>query len=124
LPDWCLVAPSFAPRFFSYVSRRMLLERAAFGPSRSTLNQQEAKVNVGRFRQRMASWRGQVVELVGEAFLVGAEAPIALQHQADELYRIEEVLAARVRAAFPRCEVVRTLSPASEGGGQTIPLAN
>jgi hypothetical protein len=96
----CFVAPSFVPRFFSYVSQRMLLERAAFGPSRSTLNQQEAKVNDGRFRQRMTSLRGQVVELVGEAFSVGAEDVIGLQLQADELYRIEELQVARVRAAF------------------------
>ena len=72
----------------------------------------------------MTSLRARDVELVGEAFLVGAEDPIALQLQADELYRIEKALAARVRAAFPRCEVARTLSPAYEGGGQTRPLAN
>lgn len=100
LPEWCLVAPSFAPRVFSYESRRMLLERAAFGPSRSTLNQQEAKVNVGRFRQRMTSLRARAVELVGEAFSGGAEDPTALQLQADELYGMEEALATRVRAAF------------------------
>jgi HECT-domain (ubiquitin-transferase) len=100
LPDWCLVAPSFAPRVFSYESRRMLLERAAFGPSRSALKQQEAKVNVGRFRQRMTSLRARAVELVGEAFSGGAEDPTALQLQADELYGMEEALATRVRAAF------------------------
>lgn len=100
LPDWCLVAPSFAPRVFSYESRRMLLERAAFGPSRSTLKQQEAKVNVGRLRQRMTSLRARAVELVGEAFSGGAEDPTALQLQADELYGMEEALANRVRAAF------------------------
>lgn len=100
LPDWCLAAPSFAPRIFSYESRRALLERAAFGPSRSTLKQQEAKINVGRLRQRMASLRARAVELVGEAFSGGAEDPTALQLQADELYGMEEALATRVRAAF------------------------
>jgi hypothetical protein len=100
LPDWCTAAPSFAPRVFSYGSRRMLLERVAFGVSRSTLKQQEAKINVGRLRQRMAALRGRAVELVGEAFSGGAEDPTALQLQADELYGMEEALAARVRAAF------------------------
>ena len=100
LPDWCLAAPSFAPRLFSYDSRKALLERAAFGPSRSTLKQQEAKVNVGRLRQRMASLRARAVELVGEAFSGGASDPTALQLQADELYGMEEALATRVRAAF------------------------
>ena len=100
LPDWCIAAPSFAPRVFSYESRRALLERAAFGPSRSTLKQQEAKINVGRLRQRMASLRARAVELVGEAFSGGAEDPTALQLQADELYGMEEALATRVRAAF------------------------
>lgn len=100
LPEWCLKAPSFAPRVFSYESRRMLLERAAFGPSRSTLKQQEAKVNVGRLRQRMTSLRARAVELVGEAFSGGAEDPTALQLQADELYGMEEALASRVKAAF------------------------
>lgn len=100
LPDWCLVAPSFAPHVFTYESRRLLLERSAFGPSRSALSQQEAKVNVGKLRQRMASLRARAVELVGEAFAGGAEDPTALQLQADELYGMEEALAARVRAAF------------------------
>jgi hypothetical protein len=100
LPDWCTAAPSFAPRVFSYESRRMLLERVAFGVSRSTLKQQEAKINVGRLRQRMAALRGRAVELVGEAFSGGAEDPTALQLQADELYGMEEALAAQVRAAF------------------------
>jgi len=100
MPDWCTAAPSFAPRLFSYDSRRMLLERAAFGVSRSTLKQQESKINVGRLRQRMAALRGRAVELVGEAFSGGAEDPTALQLQADELYGMEEALAARVRAAF------------------------
>lgn len=40
------------------------------------------------------------VEVVGEAFSGGAEDPTALQLQADELYGMEEALAARVRAAF------------------------
>jgi hypothetical protein len=86
--------------------------------------QQEAKVNVGRLRQRMTSLRARAVELVGEAFSGGAEDPTALQLQADELYGMEEVrfnsfvpkhflfvqfsnspvfiqaLAARVRASF------------------------
>uniref|UniRef100_A0A7S3KWR1 HECT domain-containing protein n=1 Tax=Amphora coffeiformis TaxID=265554 RepID=A0A7S3KWR1_9STRA len=100
LPEWCITAPSFAPRVFSYDSRRSLLERAAFGVSRSTFKQQEAKVNVGRLRQRMASLRARAVELVGEAFSGGAEDPTALQLQADELYGMEEALATRVRAAF------------------------
>jgi HECT-domain (ubiquitin-transferase) len=100
LPEWCLVAPSFAPHVFTYESRRLLLERSAFGPSRSALSQQEAKVNVGKLRQRMASLRARAVELVGEAFAGGAEDPTALQLQADELYGMEEALAARVRAAF------------------------
>lgn len=100
LPDWCIAAPSFAPRIFSYESRKALLERAAFGPSRSTLKQQEAKINVGRLRQRMASLRARAVELVGEAFSGGASDPTALQLQADELYGMEEALATRVRAAF------------------------
>lgn len=100
LPDWCIAAPSFAPRVFSYDSRRALLERAAFGVSRSIFKQQEAKVNVGRLRQRMASLRARAVELVGEAFSGGAEDPTALQLQADELYGMEEALATRVRAAF------------------------
>jgi len=100
LPEWCMIAPSFTPRVFSYESRRMLLERAAFGVSRSTLKQQEAKVNVGRLRQRMASLRARAVELVGEAFSGGAEDPTALQLQADELYGMEEALASRVRASF------------------------
>lgn len=100
LPEWCIAAPTFAPRVFSYESRRALLERSAFGVSRSTLKQQEAKVNVGRLRQRMASLRARAVELVGEAFSGGAEDPTALQLQADELYGMEEALAARVRASF------------------------
>jgi hypothetical protein len=100
LPDWCTLAPFYAPRVFSYKSRRMLLERVAFGISRGTLKQQEAKVNIGRLRQRMAALRGRAVELVGEAFSGGAEDPTALQLQADELYGMEEALAARVRAAF------------------------
>lgn len=100
LPEWCITAPSFAPRVFSYDSRRALLERAAFGVSRSTFKQQEAKVNVSRLRQRMSSLRARAVELVGEAFSGGAEDPTALQLQADELYGMEEALATRVRAAF------------------------
>lgn len=100
LPDWCVMAPSFAPRVFSYDSRRALLERAAFGVSRGTFKLQDAKVNVGRLRQRMASLRARAVELVGEAFSGGAEDPTALQLQADELYGMEEALANRVRAAF------------------------
>lgn len=100
LPEWCFVGPTFSPRVFSYDVRRLLLQRAAFGVSRSTLNQQESKVNVGRLRQRMASLRARAVELVGEAFSGGAEDPTALQLQADELYGMEEALATRVRAAF------------------------
>lgn len=100
LPRWCIEGPSFAPRVFSYDSRRLLLERAAFGVSRSALKQQEAKVSVGRLRQRMQSLRARAVELVGEAFSGGAEDPTALQLQADELYGMEEALATRVRAAF------------------------
>lgn len=100
LPDWCLKGPSFAPCVFNYETRRSLLERGAFGVSRSTLKQQEAKVNVQRFRLRMASLRSKAVELVGEAFSGGAEDPTALQLQADELYGMEEALAMKVRAAF------------------------
>ena len=100
LPQWCTLAPTFAPRAFSYHSRQLLLQRAAFGVSRSALKQQESKVNVGRLRQRMASLRARAVELMGEAFSGGAEDPTALQLQADELYGMEETLAARVRAAF------------------------
>jgi hypothetical protein len=100
LPEWCIAAPSFAPRVFSYDSRRALLERSAFGVSRSIFKQQEAKVNIGRLRQRMSSLRARAVELVGEAFSGGAEDPTALQLQADELYGMEEALATRVRGAF------------------------
>lgn len=100
LPHWCLKGPSFAPCVFAYETRRALLERAAFGVSRSTLKQQEAKVNVQRLRQRMASLRSKAVELVGEAFSGGADDPTALQLQADELYGMEEALAMKVRAAF------------------------
>ena len=100
LPAWCVAAPSFAPKVFSYGSRRALLERGAFGISRSVLKQQEAKVDVSRLRQRMHALRARAVELVGEAFSGGAEDPTALQLQADELYGMEEALASRVRAAF------------------------
>lgn len=100
LPDWCFIAPAFSPQVFSYKVRKLLLERAAFGVSRSTLCQQESKVNVGRLRQRMAALRARAVELVGEAFSGGAEDPTALQLQADELYGMEEALSSRVKAAF------------------------
>jgi len=100
LPDWCSVAPAFAPRVFSHESRRRLLERAAFGVSRAALRQQEAKVAVAPLRQRMAALRGRAVELVSEAFSGGAADPTALQLQADELYGMEETLANRVNAAF------------------------
>lgn len=101
LPDWCFMAPCFSPQTFSYKSRKLLVNRAAFGVSRSTLRQQESKVkDVGRFRQRMASLRARAVELVGEAFSGGAEDPTALQLQADELYGMEEALAAKVKANF------------------------
>lgn len=100
LPTWCIEVPSLAPRLFGYNSRRQLLERSAFGVSRATMRLQEAKVNVGPLRQRMAALRGRAVELVGEAFSGGAEDPTALQLQADELYGMEEALGARVNAAF------------------------
>jgi hypothetical protein len=100
LPEWCTITPAFAPRVFSHSSRHRLLERAAFGVSRAALRQQEAKVAVGPLRQRMAALRGRAVELVGEAFSGGAADPTALQLQADELYGMEEALAARVNAAF------------------------
>lgn len=100
LPEWCLTAPSLAPRVFSYASRRQLLLRTAFGVSRSTLKQQEAKVAVGPLRQRMAVLRGRAVELMGEAFSGDAEDPTVLQLQADELYGMEEALASRVTASF------------------------
>ena len=76
---------------FNYTARKNLLDRVAFGLSRSTLRQQDAKVNVSRLRQRMTSLRARAVELVGEAFSGGAEDPTALQLQADELYGMEEV---------------------------------
>ena len=100
LPEWCIKAPSFAPRVFTYDARKALLDSSAFGVSRSTFRQQESKINVGKLRQRMASLRGRAVELVGEAFSGGAEDPTALQLQADELYGMEEALASRVRALF------------------------
>lgn len=100
LPDWCRFGPAFCPKVFSYESRRSLLERAAFGVSRSTLKQQEAHVNVGKLRTRMSALRSRAVELVGEAFSGGAEDPTALQLQADELYGMEEALASKVRSAF------------------------
>ena len=100
LPEWCIRAPSFAPRVFTYDARKALLDSSAFGVSRSTFRQQESKINVGKLRQRMASLRGRAVELVGEAFSGGAEDPTALQLQADELYGMEEALASRVRAMF------------------------
>lgn len=100
LPEWCLAAPSIAPRVFSYSSRRQLLLRTAFGVSRSTLKQQEAKVAVGPLRQRMSMLRGRAVELMGEAFSGHVEDPTVLQLQADELYGMEEALAARVSSAF------------------------
>ena len=80
---------------FSYNSRKALLDRVAFGVSRSTLRQQDSKVNIGRLRQRMTSLRARAVELASEAFSGGAEDPTALQLQADELYGMEEV---RIRA--------------------------
>jgi hypothetical protein len=91
IPSWCVTLPTFTPQIFSYESRKLLLDRVAFGVSRSTLRQQEAKVNVGRLRQRMTALRARAVELVGEAFSGGAEDPTALQLQADELYGMEEV---------------------------------
>jgi hypothetical protein len=91
VPAWCVELPSFSPHVFTYASRKMLLERVAYGVSRSTLRLQEAKVNVGRLRQRMTALRARAVELVGEAFSGGAEDPTALQLQADELYGMEEV---------------------------------
>ena len=100
LPDWCSIAPLFAPRIFSHGSRRLLLERSGFGISRSVLTQQEAKVNVARLRQRMAALRSRAVELVGEAFSGGAEDPTSLQLQADELYGMDDALGNRVKAAF------------------------
>ena len=87
---------------FSYTSRKALLDRVAFGVSRSTLRQQDAKVNIGRLRQRMTALRARAVELVGEAFSGGAEDPTALQLQADELYGMEEVRIHVTRSAlFP-----------------------
>lgn len=109
LPDWAFLGPAFTPRVFSYESRRLLLQRTAFGVSRAALKQQEAKVAVGPLRQRMAALRGRAVELVGEAFSGGAEDPTALQLQADELYGMEEALSARVNAAF-RAQRWRELS--------------
>ena len=84
----------------SYASRRQLLLRTAFGVSRSTLKQQEAKVAVGPLRQRMVVVRGRAVEVMVEAFSGRAEDPTVLQPQTDELYGMEEALASRVTAAF------------------------
>lgn len=100
LPEWCTVMPMYAPVLFSHISRRLFLNRYAFGVSRSLLRQQEAKVAVAPLRQRMAALRGRAVELVGEAFSGGASDPMALQLQADELYGMEEALKSRVTAAF------------------------
>jgi hypothetical protein len=100
LPDWCSIAPTFASFAFSHASRRLLLDRAAFGVSRAVFCQQETKVNVGPLRQRMASLRARAVELVTEAFSSDADDPTALQLQADELYGMEEALNARVAAQF------------------------
>eukprot|EP00543_Licmophora_paradoxa_P006147 CAMPEP_0202444320 /NCGR_PEP_ID=MMETSP1360-20130828/3445_1 /ASSEMBLY_ACC=CAM_ASM_000848 /TAXON_ID=515479 /ORGANISM="Licmophora paradoxa, Strain CCMP2313" /LENGTH=1953 /DNA_ID=CAMNT_0049060293 /DNA_START=27 /DNA_END=5888 /DNA_ORIENTATION=- len=100
IPEWCTTMPSLSPRLFAYEARRTLLERSAFGVSRSVMKQQESKVKVKALRDRMAALRGRAVELVGEAFSGGAEDPTALQLQADELYGMEEALKARVNAAF------------------------
>jgi len=100
LPEWCTVMPMYAPVLFSHISRRLFLNRYAFGVSRSLLRQQEAKVAVAHLRQRMSALRGRAVELVGEAFSGGASDPMALQLQADELYGMEEALKSRVTAAF------------------------
>jgi len=91
VPEWCFTIPTLTPNIFSYDSRKLLLDRVAFGVSRSTLRQQDSKVNVGRLRQRMTTLRARAVELVSEAFSGGAEDPTALQLQADELYGMEEV---------------------------------
>lgn len=100
IPSWCISGPCFAPRIFSYKARQSLLEKSAYGVSRSVLRQQESKINVSRLRQRMAALRARAVELVSEAFSGGAEDPTALQLQADELYGMEEALGARVKAEF------------------------
>lgn len=100
LPSWCWAAPMASPATFSYESRKLLLERTAFGVSRAVLRQQEAKVAVESLRERMTVLRGRAVALVGEAFSGGAADPTALQLQADEIYGMEEALAARVAAAF------------------------
>ena len=100
LPDWCRIAPCLAPRVFSHISRRRLMECAAFGVSRSALKQQESKIAVAPLRQKMAALRARAVELVGEAFSGGASDPTALQLQADELYAMEDALANRINAAF------------------------
>eukprot|EP00814_Leptocylindrus_danicus_P009268 CAMPEP_0116017398 /NCGR_PEP_ID=MMETSP0321-20121206/8025_1 /TAXON_ID=163516 /ORGANISM="Leptocylindrus danicus var. danicus, Strain B650" /LENGTH=2622 /DNA_ID=CAMNT_0003487585 /DNA_START=222 /DNA_END=8087 /DNA_ORIENTATION=- len=100
LPSWCWTAPMASPSAFSYESRKMLLERTAFGVSRAVLRQQEAKVAVEGLRERMTVLRGRAVALVGEAFSGGAADPTALQLQADEIYGMEEALAVRVSAAF------------------------
>jgi len=100
LPSWCWAAPMTSPSAFSYESRKLLLERTAFGVSRAVLRQQEAKVAVEGLRERMTVLRGRAVALVGEAFSGGAADPTALQLQADEIYGMEEALAARVSAAF------------------------
>jgi len=100
IPAWCVAAPCKAPVLFSYKARRLILEKVAFGISRSVLREQETRVNVATLRQRMTTLRGRAVELVGEAFSGGAEDPTALQLQAEELYGMEEALAARVRASF------------------------
>lgn len=100
MPNWCTSLPSYFPIIFSHKTRRILLERAFFGVSRSTIRQQEAKVSVSALRAQMSRLRSRAVELMAEAFSGGASDPTALQHQADELYSLEEAIKAKISSVF------------------------
>ena len=100
MPGWCTSLPSLFPIIFSHKTRRLLLERACFGVSRSTIRQQEAKVSVSALRAQMSRMRSRAVELMAEAFSGSVSDPTALQHQADELYSLEEAIKAKISAVF------------------------
>mmetsp|Transcript_36670 Transcript_36670/g.88593 ORF Transcript_36670/g.88593 Transcript_36670/m.88593 type:complete len:2896 (+) Transcript_36670:158-8845(+) len=100
LPSWCHLLPSCAPKVFSYDSRKRMLDAVAFGVSRSTLQQQDRKINVQNLRKRAASLRSRAVELMDQAFSGECQDPTALQLQADELYGMEEALRGRIASAF------------------------
>jgi hypothetical protein len=99
MPDWCKLCPCQSPMIFSHSVRRLLLERAYFGVSRSIICQQEAKVSVSVLRTQMSRLRSRAVELVAEAFS-GCVDPTALQHQADELYSLEEAIKIKISSVF------------------------